>query len=140
MAYANEPIAVMLERAAVRQCGRILILSEYSRSLLMADHLDQSGKIRAVSGGVDTKAFCPADGLTAARARLGIDSSRRLLLTVRRAEPRMGIEQLLRAIQMLGAEEIDLAIVGGGLLSDELHGLSSELGIDGRVRFVGRVR
>jgi glycosyltransferase involved in cell wall biosynthesis len=51
----------------------------------------------------------------------------------------MGIEQLLRAVRMLAAEEIDLAIVGGGLLTSELRGLTSELGIDGCVRFVGRV-
>ena len=32
-----------------------------------------------------------------------------------------------------------LAVVGGGLLTDELRRLSSQLGLDGRVRFVGRV-
>jgi glycosyltransferase involved in cell wall biosynthesis len=139
VAYLNQPITVMVDRVAVRRCAQILILSDYSRSLLAADYPDQSGKIRGVSGGVDTKAFCPADGMLAARARLGVDPSRRLLVTVRRAEPRMGIEQLLRAVRMFAAEEINLAIVGGGLLTNELHGLTSELGIEGRVRFVGRV-
>jgi glycosyltransferase involved in cell wall biosynthesis len=139
VAYLNQPITVMVDRAAVRRCAQILILSDYTRSLLAADYPDQSGKIRGVSGGVDTKSFCPADGMLAARARLGVDPSRRLLVTVRRAEPRMGIEQLLRAVRMLAAEEINLAIVGGGLLTNELRGLTSELGIDGRVRFVGRV-
>ena len=139
VAYLNEPITVALERAALSRCARILILSEYSRSLLMADHPDQRGKIRAVSGGVETKSFCPRDGMRAARARLGLDLGRRLLVTVRRAEPRMGIEQLLRAVRILAADEVNLAIVGGGLLTDELRRLSSELGIDGRVRFAGRV-
>jgi glycosyltransferase involved in cell wall biosynthesis len=139
VAYLNEPITAMLERAAVRRCARILILSEYSRSLLMADHPDQSGKIRAVSGGVETNSFYPGDGTRAARARLGLDPGRRLLVTVRRAEPRMGIEQLLRAVRLVPADDLDLAVLGGGLLTNELRRLSSELGIDGRVRFVGRV-
>jgi glycosyltransferase involved in cell wall biosynthesis len=139
MAYLNQPITAMAERAAVRRCAQILILSDYSRSLLAADHPDETGKIRRVSGGVDTKSFRPADGMRAAREHLGVDSSRRLIVTVRRAEPRMGIEQLLRAVRMLAAEEVDLAIVGGGLLTRELRDLSSELGIDGRVRFVGQV-
>jgi glycosyltransferase involved in cell wall biosynthesis len=139
ISYLNEPIAVALERAALSRCDRVLTLSEYSRSLLLADHPDQRGKIRAVSGGVETKSFCPGDGMRAARARLGLDPSRPLLVTVRRAEPRMGIEQLLRAVRLVPADDLTLAVVGGGLLTSELRRLSSELGIGDRVRFVGRV-
>jgi glycosyltransferase involved in cell wall biosynthesis len=139
MAYLNEPITVMADEVAVRRSERILVLSKYTRSLLMADHPDQIGKIRAVSGGVETTSFCPADGMSAARIRLGLDPRSRLLVTVRRAEPRMGIEQLLRAVRILAADDINLAVVGGGLLTSELRHLSSELGIDRRVHFAGRV-
>jgi glycosyltransferase involved in cell wall biosynthesis len=139
VAYLNGPIMSILDRAAVRRCARILVLSEYSRSLLMADHPDQSGKIRRVSGGVETKSFCPGGGMRVARERLGLDGGQRLLVTVRRAEPRMGLEQLLRGLRLLTADDVALAVVGGGLLTNELRRLSSELGIDDRVRFVGRV-
>lgn len=139
VAYVNEPINAALQQAAVRRSARILVLSEYSRSLLIADHPHQGGKIRAVFGGVDTSSFHPADGMHAARDQLGLDPGRRLLLTVRRAEPRMGIEQLLRAFRLLPDDDLDLAVVGGGLLTNELRRLSSELGINGRVRFVGQV-
>jgi glycosyltransferase involved in cell wall biosynthesis len=138
VAYLNEPIAVAVERAALRRCTRLLILSEFTRSLLRADHRDYGHKIRIVSGGVETRSFSPADGTSAARLRLGLDPRERLLVTVRRAEPRMGLEPLLRALRAL-PEEINLAVVGGGLLTNELRRLSSELGIDNRVRFVGRV-
>jgi glycosyltransferase involved in cell wall biosynthesis len=139
VAYLNEPINAMLERVGIRRSTRVLILSEFSRSLLMADHPDQSAKIRFVPGGVDTNWFSPGDGMRAARLRLGLDPRRRLLATVRRAEPRMGIDQLLRAIRILASDELDLAVVGGGLLTDEFRRLSSELGIDSQVSFVGRV-
>jgi glycosyltransferase involved in cell wall biosynthesis len=139
VAYLNEPITHAVDQAAVRRCERILILSEYTRSLLMADYFDQEEKIRVVSGGVDTESFCPADGMLAARSRLGLDSTRPLVVTIRRAEPRMGIEQLLRAAHILAPDDINLAIVGGGLLTDELRRLSSELRIDERVRFAGQV-
>jgi hypothetical protein len=59
VAYPNEPITVVVDRMAVGRCARILVLSEYSRSLLMADHPDQRSKIRRVSGGVETKSFSP---------------------------------------------------------------------------------
>jgi glycosyltransferase involved in cell wall biosynthesis len=139
VAYVNEPLAIVLERAAVRRCTRIFVLSDYSRSLLTADHPHQSRKIVSVSGGVDTSSFAPADGKRAARVRLGLDLDRRLLVTVRRAEPRMGIEQLLRALRSVSGERLGLAVVGGGLLTDELLRLSSRLGLNGQVRFVGRV-
>jgi glycosyltransferase involved in cell wall biosynthesis len=139
MAYVNEPIAVMLERAAVRRCARILILSEYSRSLLMVDHPDQEAKIRAVSGGVEATTFAPSDGMQAARSRLGLEPHGRLLVTVRRAEPRMGIEQLLRAVRTMPADDVSVAIVGGGMLTNQLRNLGSALGLNGRVKFVGKV-
>jgi glycosyltransferase involved in cell wall biosynthesis len=105
----------------------------------MADHPDQSSKIRKVAGGVDTKWFSPGDGMRAARIRLGLDPQRRLLVTVRRAEPRMGIDQLLRAVRILASDKVNLAVVGGGLLTNEFQSLSSELGINDQVRFLGRV-
>ncbi len=137
--YVNEPIAVVLERAAVGRAARILILSEFSRTLLLADHPDQETKIRLVSGGVETRSFNPGSGVRAARERLGLDLRQRLLVTVRRAEPRMGIDQLLRALSILAADDVVLAVVGGGLLTDKLRALSADLGVDDRVRFVGRV-
>jgi glycosyltransferase involved in cell wall biosynthesis len=51
----------------------------------------------------------------------------------------MGIDELLRAVRILASDELDLAVVGGGLLTDEFRRLSSELGIDRQVSFVGRV-
>lgn len=139
VAYLNEPITVLLERAAVKRSRRILILSEFSRSLLMADHPEESRKVRKLVAGVDTSSFSPGDGKHAARERLQLDPRRRLLLTVRRAEPRMGIDQLLRAVRTLNSEEIDLAVVGGGLLTDDFRRLSVSLGVSDRVRFAGRV-
>ena len=139
VAYLNDPITVLLERNAVRNCACILVLSNFSRSLLATDHAAEVHKVKVVSGGVETTSFTPGDGRRAARARLGVDQDGRLLVTVRRAEPRMGIEQLLRAMLLPPAADLRLAVVGGGLLTDELIRLTSQLGLDGRVRIVGRV-
>jgi glycosyltransferase involved in cell wall biosynthesis len=139
MAYVNDPVTVILERAATRRCARILVLSEYSRSLIAKDHPRQVAKAMTLLGGVDTTMFSPKDGREAARARLGLETSGRLLVTVRRAEPRMGLEQLLRALPLVPAEDLTLAVVGGGLLTTKLRRLSADLGLDRQVRFVGRV-
>lgn len=139
VAYLNDPISVLLERNAVRQCARICVLSDFSKSLLTTDHPDEVQKVRVVSGGIETTSFTPGDGRRGARTRLGLDQNARLLVTVRRAEPRMGIEQLLRAMLIAPADDLRLAVVGGGLLTNELVQLTSQLGLDGRVQIVGRV-
>jgi glycosyltransferase involved in cell wall biosynthesis len=139
VAYLNEPLSLVAERAAGRRSARIFVLSEYSRTLFTEDHPEHHRKVRLVSGGVDTDSFCPADGMRAARARLGIEPTRRMLVTVRRAEPRMGLDELLRAVALLEGD-VTLAVVGGGMLSGELRRLCVDLGLDGRVSFTGVVR
>lgn len=138
--YALEPALAVFERVAVRRAARVLILSEYSRRLLESDHPAAATGAFRVSGGVDVARFTPADGQQAARRRLGIDSPSPLLLTVRRLEARMGIEQLLYAIaQLTTGRDLALAIVGKGSLDGKLRELGSRLGLGHIVRFVGGV-
>jgi glycosyltransferase involved in cell wall biosynthesis len=84
--------------------------------------------------------FSPGDGYEAARARLGIQPRHPLLVSVRRLEPRMGLDRLLRAVRVLqDVNPVELALVGGGSLDRDLERLAEELGIADRVRLVGRV-
>jgi len=136
-AMALAPPLALYERAAVARADQILVLSEYSRRLVAGDHPRAATKVRGVSGGVDTAAFSPADQ-GAARERLGIPKNRRLLVTVRRLEPRMGIEELLRALRRLSSN-VHLAVVGDGMLAPGLRRVANELGLADRVHFAGLV-
>jgi glycosyltransferase involved in cell wall biosynthesis len=136
--YPLEPPLAVAERRAIRRASAILLLSEFSRSLLEADHPAELGKVRRVEGGVDTSAFAPDGGPEPARARLGIAEGIRLLVTVRRLEPRTGVDQLLRTVPALPAD-VELAVIGSGLLDATLRGLAAQLGVADRVRFPGRV-
>jgi UDP-N-acetylglucosamine 2-epimerase (non-hydrolysing) len=126
----------LLERRAVSTAERILVLSEFSRSLLVADHDVDPGRIRGVATGVDTERFSPGDR-AAARQRLGISGGGRLLFTARRLEPRMGLDRLLRALPAISTD-YSLAVAGTGNAA-ELEALAHELGLGGRVRFLGAV-
>jgi glycosyltransferase involved in cell wall biosynthesis len=137
--YALSPSLGLLERQAVAASDRILVLSDFSRSLLLEDHPLDGGRISTVPGLVDTEKFSPADGSAAARARLGLDVAGLVLLTVRRLEPRMGIDRLLRALPLVGREDVTLVVAGSGSLSGALPRLAAELGISERVLFVGPV-
>ncbi|HSP72519.1 MAG TPA: glycosyltransferase family 4 protein, partial [Gaiellaceae bacterium] len=121
-----------IERAAIGRAAAVLVLSEYTRSLLLADHPRAEPRVLRVSGGVDTQRFSPST----AEGR----NETPLLLTVRRLEPRMGIENLLVAVAGLRRRRpVELAIVGGGSLRAELELRAAELGIASSVRFLGTV-
>jgi glycosyltransferase involved in cell wall biosynthesis len=137
--YALAPPLGALERQAVAAADRVLVLSEFSRSLLLEDHGLDGTRIRTVPGLVDTERFAPGDGKAAARGRLGLDVDGPLLLTVRRLEPRMGIDRLLRALPLLSEDDVTLVVVGSGSLAGDLPRLAAELGAAERVLFVGPV-
>jgi len=137
--YALAPSLDLLERQAVSAADRVLVLSGFSRSLLKEDHEIDAGRISTVPGLVDTERFTPGDGTASARARLGLETAGPILLTVRRLEPRMGIDRLLRALPLLGRDDATLVVAGSGSLSGTLPRLAAELGVAERVLFVGPV-
>ena len=129
----------LLERQAVAAADRVLVLSDFSRSLLLEDHPLNGDRVSTVPGLVDTERFAPGDGKAAARRRLGLEVDGPLLLTVRRLEPRMGIDRLLRALPLLGRDDVTLVVAGAGSLAGDLPRLAAELGLGERVLFVGPV-
>jgi glycosyltransferase involved in cell wall biosynthesis len=136
---ALETVLALLERAALRRVNRLVVLSEFSRSLVAEDDPRAAEMAIRVSGGVNVATFSPGEGVAAARKRLGLASDGIVLLTVRRLEPRMGLETLLTAFARLRAPTSpELFVVGGGSLEETLRRLTSELGLDRRVHFVGR--
>lgn len=137
--YALAPPLDLLERQAVAAADRVLVLSDFSRSLLLEDHPLNGNRVSTVPGLVDTERFAPGDGKAAARGRLGLEVDGPLLLTVRRLEPRMGIDRLLRALPLLGRDDVSLVVAGAGSLAGDLPRLAAELGLGERVLFVGPV-
>jgi len=139
--------ARLMARALRRMDGRILhaaarvvVLSQFVRSLLEEYYPKCGGKVVEIPAGVDLARFAPGDRL-AARRRIGLPPDATLVLTVRRLEARMGIESLLRAFAIIRAKRPDavLAIAGRGSLDAELRRLAESLSISGAVRWLGFV-
>jgi glycosyltransferase involved in cell wall biosynthesis len=136
---ALQPALTLLERLAVARAKRILVLSNFSRGLVEELHPKHADRVRVVQGGIDTQFFHPDGEQQAARHLLGLPAAGPLLLTARRLDARMGLEELLRAFALIGDERATLAIVGRGMLEAALRNRASELGLTDRVRFVGTV-
>jgi glycosyltransferase involved in cell wall biosynthesis len=139
--YGLDPFLSWFERIALERAASVLVLSEFSRGLIETDHPEIADRISHVSGGVDVDRFDPGDGLLPARQRLGIRTDGMLLVTARRLEPRMGLEQLLSAVRIAREAGLDLrlAVIGSGSLERSLQALAVDLGIGHVVDLRGRV-
>ena len=98
-------------------------------------------RIRVVVPGTDPVRFRPGVDTSAVRARFGLDSSERWLLTVARLVEHKGIDNGIRAFARLAPDYPDLryAIGGVGEWRSALESLAHALGVADRVRFLGGV-
>jgi glycosyltransferase involved in cell wall biosynthesis len=132
--YPLEPPLLAAERIAMARAARILVLSEFSSSLIREDHPRHADRVIPVLGGVDVDRFAP---LADARERLALPPTNPLLVTARRLEPRTGVDELLRALVRF--PEVNLAVIGTGVSERRLRRLAETLGISARTHFLGRV-
>jgi glycosyltransferase involved in cell wall biosynthesis len=133
-------VQVVLERRAVARARRILVLSAFSRRLLLGRHPACSARVSVVRGGFEaTFLEPPAEPAVAVRARHRIAADDLFLLTTRRLEPRMGLEELLAALAELDDPRVTLVLTGDGAHRTWLERLAGDLGVTERVRFAGRV-
>jgi phosphatidylinositol alpha-1,6-mannosyltransferase len=91
--------------------------------------------------GVDVDRFTPATNdahRRAERLTLGLDPDRPTVVAVSRLVPRKGFDVLLDAIALLDLD-LQLVIAGDGRDRRRLQARAHRLGLDRRVRFLGRV-
>lgn len=139
--FAVDPILLRLERDAAARAARIVVMSQYSRGLLMEGQPSAGPRASVVWGGVDTTEFSPPTDRAALRRRLGIPAGQTILLTVRRLVRRMGIDVLLAAVSQLRRRDpsIRLVILGDGELRPSLEARRDGLKLARHVEFMGRV-
>ena len=130
-----------LERRALNAASDIFTLSSFMRQRLQANHPSLQARLHTIPGGVSLDAFPFSPDPAPNRKALGIETDGPLLVTVRRLIPRVGIDNLLRAMSgtlaPLGSARL---IVGGrGPMKNELQQLAAELGLGDRVEFRGLV-
>jgi glycosyltransferase involved in cell wall biosynthesis len=129
-----------LERRALRASHRIVVLSEFSRSVLARLHGRLGPPVTTVPGGVDVERFRPPADRAGVRVQLGFPEDATVLFTVRDLQPRMGLDTLLRALPAVRPGRRLLCVIGGsGPLGPDLERLAEDLGLGGIARFAGHV-
>jgi glycosyltransferase involved in cell wall biosynthesis len=127
-----------IELLSLRQAERVVVLSDHFASMLAKQYGQAVGRIEKVPGGVDSIRFAPATNRATVRSELGLPADRRILLSVRRLVPRMGLHNLILAMpSVLGQSPTALLLIGGrGPERQSLEELTRSLNLGDAVRFL----
>jgi glycosyltransferase involved in cell wall biosynthesis len=130
----------LLDRQCLHRAERIVVHTKFVLGQVETLVPSARGKVRIIPPGLDFARFAPGDR-AAARQRLSLPREGHLIVSVRRLVRRMGIDILIRAAGRLATQGLPfvVAIGGAGPERKELEALRSELGLDQRVHFLGRV-
>lgn len=130
-----------MERFMMRACTQTLVLSDFMRQRVEKVHHLPADRIVQSVGACDPALFCPSVDSRDVKRQLGLESSRLLLFAVRNLVPRMGFENLIEAMSLLGCENdgVLLVIGGEGPLCAKLQSLIEGYGLRDRVRLLGFV-
>ncbi len=135
-----------MEGRCFKRSRSILFLSEYSRKHFLKYYPKRKARLRVIPGGVDVNVFHPLESdqdPAVLRAALQLPADRPVLLTVRRLEARMGLDNLILATGLIveRAPELDfLVVIGGkGTLKNQLEELVEQHDLQDKVLLVGMI-
>ena len=112
---------------------------DFSRRALSEVDGFAGDRIEIVENGVLVENYGCARDRAAVRRALGLDPDRRYVAAIGRFHPVKDQATLLHAFARFAEarKDVDLLLVGDGPLRTKLEGLARELGVTGRVRFMG---
>jgi glycosyltransferase involved in cell wall biosynthesis len=130
-----------LEQTVYRRAGSFIVLSEAFRNILYQEYGVPLERIYVIPGGVDAERFDTTLFCNQARAKLGWPQDRPIILAVRRLAHRMGLENLIAAVDKVRKRYPDvlLLIAGKGVLRSTLQVQIEELELSEHVRLLGFV-
>lgn len=134
-------IIKLIEKANLRWCEKIIVLSSFSKWRLTDVYKQNPDKIIIIPGGVDVHKFVPADNKALLRKELSLPLDKVILLTARRLVVRMGLENLICAMKYVIEKEknVILFILGEGFLRKNLEYLIEQENLKEHVILFGPV-
>ncbi len=132
---------VWLEGIVLQRSSRIVVLSDFTRTLLASFAKPSLAKTVKLAGGADLDFFRPEPSRAEARRRLRLAGDRPVFFTCRRLEHRMGLAELINAAAILRDQgrRLLLLIAGRGALQDTLDAQVRASGLADAVRLLGYV-
>ena len=141
----SKPIAIwvkkQLEKQVYQRSQQFIVLSKTFRDLLHREYKIPLDKITIIPGAVDVERFNIAQSKVEARNKLGWSSDRPTMFCVRRLAKRMGLENLVVAMQVVCQQYPNalLYLAGKGELTETLQAQITKLGLDNNIELLGYV-
>lgn len=134
-------IKALLERLTYRSGHRFIVLSDAFRTVLCTRYGISDDRVHVVPGGIDADRFSLDASPSTARERLGWPTNRPIILSVRRLARRMGLSNLITAMERVVQAHPDalLLIAGKGPLREELAAMIEAKNLEQHVRLLGFV-
>ena len=128
-----------LERSVYNRADALITLSEVFKNVLLTDFKIHESRVKVIPGGVDCGRFDIPQSKVAARHLLDWPQDRPIVFSVRRLTPRMGLENLLLAINAVKTDQPDalFLIAGTGPLRATLEQQINNLHLQDHVRLLG---
>lgn len=129
------------ERRLLAGAKRIVVISRHFESKLSEWHPVALPPVQRLHGSVDLERFDVPSHREALRAEWGLRPADRMVLAVRRLDPRMGLEVLISAFALVvpSVPQAQLWIAGTGPYDAALRRCAKGAGVVERVRFLVRV-
>ena len=125
-----------LRAHVVRRADRVIVPSNYLRRMVIGWGA-QPEQVHVIYNALAPDAVISPLSRAEARAHLGLEADRPLLLTAARLVPWKGIDTTIRALR--DVPEAHLLVAGDGLDKPRLRALVAAEGVTTRVRFLGHV-
>ena len=128
-----------IEGWVMRRCQFVFVESRFMKDRVMRFHGINDAAVSIVPAGADISRFKPAADKNALRGRLGLPEGRIILFTVRNLVPRMGLENLIKALKEIekSPHRVFLAIGGKGPLREPLEQMIRALHLEASVVLKG---
>ena len=128
-----------VQRRVIGACAGAVANSRFTATQLAAAGVPE-GDIRVVHPAIDPEELAPPADLAEARDRLSWPEGPTILTTARLVE-RKGVDTVLRALPRVASRipDVHYMVIGDGPQRARLVELAAEVGVTGRVRFMGSV-
>jgi glycosyltransferase involved in cell wall biosynthesis len=138
----NVSLRKYFEHIALKKSDKIVVLSQFTAKRLHAAYEISNEKIHLIPGGIDLERFYPINKNGDIKKSLNLPLGKTILITVRNLVPRMGLDNLIKALRkiVIKAPDIHLILGGEGPLEKSLKSLTNRLSLDDYISFVGFIQ
>jgi glycosyltransferase involved in cell wall biosynthesis len=112
--FLNSYFRFYIEKFAVKNSHKVMVLSRYMKNRLIKTHKISEKYIIVNPGGVNLERFRPLKNRDLEKENIGLPKDHIHLLTVRNLEYRMGLDNLIKSVDILKGKKLKLHLTVGG--------------------------